>query len=172
MKVTKQELINIIKEELDALLREARFELGSPELEGRTGGGGKWYHGGDTPNLEQARAQGIEPALSKDWEDSVHADMSPALRAVFPTSSKGWVETPTSKPGGEPIQHPGLYSPGETPPAPRDTITGKLTGEPAGPASLPTIEPPADPYEDPADFPLPLGETLLQELEALLNKGK
>jgi len=152
VKITKQELKQLIKEEVDFLLREAQFELGSPELKGRTGGGGRWAHWGpalSSPGLKQARVQGIEPALSKDWQAAMDASPSRSLRADYPALSKGWIKTPTSKPGGAPIQHPGLYSPGVTPPAPRDPVTGELTGEPAGPASLPTIEPPADPIEDP-----------------------
>jgi len=185
MKVTKQELISLIQEELDALFSEGVFDVGTDKVTGKpiqptditragtgTGGGGRRLPPGfaDTP-------RGFAPA-QKPYENpqltQIHVppdyfkpggEKSKTAARLFPTYQGGWVKRPVSKPGGKPIEHPGIYKPG-------GRATDPVTGRATGPKQLPGIEPPLDPIENPEDFPKPMDEILLQELEALLNKGK
>ncbi len=142
MKITKQELKQIIKEEVDFLLRETQFELGSKEgAVGKTGGGGSFPTGRRTWNMFQ---QGIVPPVPHTYgsQDSSLRSSLAAIRAGRPSSLSGWKIPPVSRPGGAPIQHPGVATPRIEP------ITGQETG------GL-DIERPADPYEAPGAFPLP-----------------
>ena len=171
MKVTKQELINLIKEELDALFSEGVFDVGT-DKSGKliqptditragtgTGGGGRRLPVGmtDTPSgFAPAQKPWENPHLTQVYVPPDHfksgGEKSKAVARMFPTYQGGWVKRPVSKSGGKPIEHPGIYIPG-------GRATDPLTGRATGAKQLPGIAPPLDPIENPEDFPLPADET-------------
>ena len=154
MKVTRRELVDLIKEELSALFNEARLTRvpGREGEYGATGGGGTVADPTtdlDVPSKWSLKSRGITAPTEMGFHHK-----NPNL---------GWAKRPVSKPGGAPIEHPGVAQSisrsGGT-----DTITGQL------PLRTVDIDVPADPIERPEDFPKPVDEAFEEAIQQAVNE--